>query len=1000
MHLRAGTSRQLSPHFEPQAVRATNVQWQALLDKEGIPADQADFALLQRRDILAALTDDNAAVIAGFFYRDNDGDGKYDHGEAISATLLGLPTLAGPGAPDVECHAYSFHFGPLQAGETYTLSYDVEGVEPVTVEVTARVGLNLVHLPINPTKPLIYVVPHSHFDPEWRNTYDSYVLHELIHLRDRIDVLRRQREHVFVMDEECVLRPLVDRHPELVDELRERVREGAVELKGVVTAGELLMPLGESMIRQMTDGELLASRLLGITVRPPIFWNVDNYGYTFQMPQILLKAGRPYFAVGEYIQIGPRDHKDREKQMNEVRHSNLEAWNHPDFWLEGLDGSKVLVHRSNYGFQSPGSHLPLEDLPAHQSAFNFRGGDFTHPEEELPQMLRDANTPGVCEKFTDMRTKWDWPILKSPPGSCQHIIATSEQFFHAIENDPDLPTIQSESWLKAWDGCYETRVRNRQITRHVESLLLAAEAVSSSANVAGLPSALEDLREAWYGLLISQHHDPQLCAMEPDQIHEVSQRSLDSGAWAQRVLDRSMTFLADRIATDAQPGEPVVVFNPLAWARREAVTLPASEFPAGAGVVTSAGQAVASQITTDADGQAILTFVPADVPGAGWRTFYVADGAEGSSDLSASETHLENAHVRVELVDGVVQSIIAKATNTCLFAATDAAAVNEVFVWEDEGCPTQIRPREFMTDATLLERSTQAQRTVRLVEAGPARAALEVSFAMSWGTFRQRIILQADASWVDFETDVNWYPDSDGGRRVRVAYPWAVGKARVWRDIPFGAIEWDQPDEVFPTNSWLAVGDADETVGAALVHDGPCSQQVVDEVLWQTLFRSVRVEGELGEDTPDLCGWDGPGHTALEEGASHFHHRLCVYEGNWADAAVPRNALALTMPLSARVTDTHGGELPGEQMRLAVEGDRLVHCAWKLADYRDGMVVRVFNPAGEPVEGALLVGFDVVSAEETNFREERSGELVVVDDGRIALSFGPYEIKTVRLMVR
>jgi alpha-mannosidase len=168
--------------------------------------------------------------------------------------------------------------------------------------------------------------------------------------------------------------------------------------------------------------------------------------------------------------------------------------------------------------------------------------------------------------------------------------------------------------------------------------------------------------------------------------------------------------------------------------------------------------------------------------------------------------------------------------------------------------------------------------------------------------------------------------------------------------------------------------------------------------MWQTLFRSVRIPGELGDETPDECGWDNPGHTALEEGLSQFRHRLHVHAGNWADAAVPRSALATTMPLAAQPMNRHPGELAGEHSDLALEGDRLVHCTWKQADYTEGSVVRIFNPADKPVEGALRVGFDVKAAEETNFREEHTGELSVVD-GRIALTFSPYEIKTVRLSI-
>ncbi|HDZ45353.1 MAG TPA: hypothetical protein ENH80_15590 [Phycisphaerae bacterium] len=668
---------------------------------------------------------------------------------------------------------------------------------------------------------------------------------------------------------------------------------------------------------------------------------------------------------------------------------------------QGLDGSKVLVHRSNYGTQSPGTHLPIDEMLSHNSAFNFRGGDFMPAEETLPVFLREANDPEVAAKFEGAKTPWNWDVLKSPAGSCQHIIATSEQFYRAIENDPDLPTIQSESWLGFWDGCYETRARSRQISRRVECQLLTAEAISSGATLAGLPSALEDIREAWYGLLISHHHDPQLAVMGPYEIFEVMQRNMDSGRWAKRIIDRSTKFLTDRIATDAQPGTPVVVFNPVAWQASSVVEIDA-DATGDVRVVDPAGNEAPLQIVSDADGNTSLAFLAGEMPGAGWRTYYVQAGqASGAAmGVSVSEECIENEHVRVELADGLVQKIIETTTGKCLFAANDTAAVNELFVWDDEGCPAQIRPYDFMNTAKLLTRSSQVDRDVCVSEAGPARAAVDVSFAMEWGTFRQRIILQAGAPWVDFETHVEWFPEAEGGRRIRAAFPWAAGDAKVRRDIPFGVIDWEPTDTIIPTNSWLGLADEQETVGAAMIHDGTCSQQVRDNLMWQTLFRSTRVPGDIKDDKPDPpCGWDVSGDTALEEGAGIYRQRLVVHTGTWQQAAVPQRALEFTMPMSTVAADRHGGELAGEKSDLAVEGDGLVVCAWKQSDFTDGTVVRVYNTTGQAVSGALTLGFDVSEADETNFREEHTGALTI-QDGRIALEFGPYEIKTVRLAAR
>jgi len=982
--------------FTPEFLAATNADWAELLGRYGIAAEQAAFPLLAKRDILAALEgSESTAVLAGFLYRDLDGDGAFTPGEQLTATVLGLPTLSGADPAPPQAQADCFWFSPLPADETVTVVYEVEGAEPFRQELQLQAGLNLLHVPVKPTKPLTYVVVHSHFDPEWRSTYQSYILRELPQVIERLDGLHDQPEQVFSLDEECVIRPLIDRHPEVVDELRQRIVEGVWEPKGIICAGELLMPLGESMIRQMTEGEQLISSMLGMEIRPTTFWNVDNYGINLQLPQILAKAGRKYCNLGEYIRVEPRPHDGRERQMNEIPHSDPRAWEQTEFWLEGLDGSKVLVHRSNYGGEPHGAPMPPENVLGHQSVFNHYGGDFMPLDRKLPDFLRELNDPVQAAQYDNRMTEWGWELLTNPGGSCSFIITTSEPFFRAIENDPDVPTVQTESRLGFWTGCYESRARSRQVSRQVECQLLAAESLSSSALVAGMPSSRDDLREAWYDLLISHHHDPQLTVMGPFQIHEVIQRSLDAGRVGQRVIDRSAEFLARQIKTTGRKGQPVVVFNPLAWGRSALVTLDVDKDTKR--VIDHEGKPVPAQRVTDADGRNGLTFLADNVPGAGWRTYYLrARGTKAKTKLSATPTQLENKHVRVELADGLVRSIVEKSSGQTLFAANDAAAINELFVWEDEGCIAQVRPVDFMDSAKLLTRSSQVKRAVSVIEKGPARATVEVAFEMDWGIFRQRISLEAGARWVDFETFVDWRPAPEGCRRVRAAFPSAITNATVWRDIPFGVTEWEQSDVIQPINSWMGLSDEADTIGAALIHDGPCSQQTRNDVLWQTLFRSIRMPGKIEDDQADSCGWDVSGDTALEEGPNTYRQRLVVFSGTWQDAGVPQKALAFTTPLAACETDTHKGVLPNEHANLVIEPADLVACAWKQSDFGGETIVRVYNPTDRDVAGVLQVGFEVAEAGETNFREEPTGKLAI-HDGRIELPFSPYEIKTIRL---
>lgn len=927
------------------------------------------------------------AIITGFFYRDLNNDKHYSLGEEITATLLGKPYLEGSNPPLAKLYSNCFLFAPLKVDQKYILHYNVDGFESFSQEISTSAGLNIINIPISPQKFLVYVQPHSHFDPEWRATYQEYLDIEIPQLLKRLNLLKKEPGHCFSLDEECATRPLIELHPEIKEELKQRILEGVVEPKGIITAGELTMPLGESMIRQMIDGENLISELLGIVIRPEVFWNIDNYGINYQLPQILSKAKRKYLVLGEY------NHPSTPERLP---FSNPLVWEYPEFWFEGLDGSKVLVHRSGYcegGTQ--GSHIPKEQILSHKSIFHFHGCDFSPPDTDLLEKLKKNNDANSEFKY---------------------IIATSRQFFKAVEKSPELPTFRTESYIGRWTGSFESRIKGRQLNRQLEYLILSIEALSTIGNIVGMSDIKNDLREAWYLLLINHHHDPQLTIMssrpatDPNSLfEEVLHRYIQVRNKLENIQEKILDFLINKIKTNKYSGIPIVIFNSLAWNRSKTFELDLpNKFHSKIkdNKAISISDTYGKQYKIQINGEKVL-FHAKDVPALGWQTYYLQDNTINTNLKSknhdyvikspavfACEDFLENNHIRLELEEGMLKKIIKKSDGQSIFETKSEAGINEIFIWQDLGCIARVKPIDFMKSASLVGRSSKVEREVKVVEEGPKRATIEVSFNLDWGKFKQKIILESDARWIHFNTQIDWQPDPKGGRRIRVSFPSALKNLQVWRDIPFAVIPWKQTETIQPVNSWIGISNTEEDQGAALIHQGTCSTQVSKDILWMTLFRSVIVPEKEGEDN---CVWDIPGDKALEEGLNNYHYWIYPYNTDWQTAHVQQAAIEVNTPLYGLKTDRHPGNLEDTRSILSIAPKDLVVSAFKVANYTNSSIIRIYNPTTKQVKGLINAGFRIKIAEETDFREQKIQTLKIKND-KVSLFFKPYEIKTIRLV--
>ena len=987
-------------HTRYSVNKAVEARWDGIVATARASHDETGFPAIVREGIVAAL-DGGAeggaavAVIAGFFYRDLNANGDYDPGEELEAALLGAPSIGGADIAPAMAHN-CYWFGPLESGETYTVRYDVDGAKQVERTVTAVAGLNLLHLPVVPVKRLVHVVVHSHFDTEWVYTYEECLQRvEIPNINQRLDLLERYPAHIFCMDEECVTLPFLERsNDRYAGLLRRGILEGTIEPKGIITQQELIMPYGEALIRNITMGEILLSELVGDDIRPTAYWSVDQYGISFQMPQILAKAGRPYFLSGEYVGpgYGPACAFER------IPFSNPKVFDCPDYWLEGLDGSRVLVHRSQYA-KAEVEPPPFTTDASLDTEMVCQGWDNYPPDPQLVDKVKKLNA-------SDERYRY--------------IVTSSPSFFKVSEKVPDLPVLETESFITYWSGVYETRIAGRLQNRHLENTMLSVEPVATFAHLEGMsyPSTLFD---AWYLLLLNQHHDPLMTPMATPALFDnaVTARYDSARALLEGAKKSVLSWLGIDIVTNERDGQPVIVFNPYPSVRTAIVE---AEVPGGlslAEVRDNRGRAYAAQVVGSTRSSTTLAIQAEDLPAAGWRTFYITAGVvEGESSLkgiavSASERGLENEHVRIDIENGKILRIIEKDTGTEVMRADESAGINEVIIWKDEGCISVIRPVDsedivcFVKnpDAVVVGRSGDvSDPVVEVLEAGPVRGVVKISYSLDYGRFIQYVSLESGSRVVRFKADVEWDPVGKvspyDGRRIRVAFNTTYNDADIHCDIPFGVIRWEQSETIRPINSWLEAGSGD--TGVAFCHNGPPSIQVVDDTVYMTLFRSV-TEPEYDKEDPLRCHWDNPEDEAIDPGRHVIDYSVYVHPGDWRSAQTPAVVRRINREVYVRVANRHGSVeeplRPGERSFLSLEPADLVVAAFKPTEYSDdGAIIRFFNPTDAAVDATLSLGLPHVEVSKVNFREEF--ESAVEGEGPYSIRVAPHEIVTVKAVAR
>jgi alpha-mannosidase len=572
-----------------------------------------------------------------------------------------------------------------------------------------------------------------------------------------------------------------------------------------------------------------------------------------------------------------------------VTWSETNRFPHDLFWWEGLDGSRVLAHT----FDNPISGYNGEARPGCVAPTwaNFRAKS-RHPETLLAIGYGDGGGGPTPQWIDNERLMRELPAL--PHARWTRV----DDFFaraHASAAAGDAtPTWRGEIYLELHRATLTTQSGVKRRHRRAEAALLTAETAASLAHLLGAP-APESLEPHWRVLLKNQFHDI-LPGSSVREVYQDAEAELDGVIAAARARQRqALTAIAENAPKGALD-DALVVVNPSLSPRPLRLTLDDGAFVAA--------DATIPPLAITVVGRAALA------PPVG---------------LSIDKRRLENATLKVGIGDdGTIASLVHKPTRREALAGRG----NQLWLYPQD------KPRAW--DAWDVEED-YAQRgeewrgfdSIAIVEDNPHRVALRVE--RSWRSSRivQTYALCANGRRLDIETFIDW---RDRRVLLRSLTPAAVRAERASFECAFGAVtrpthrntSWDEAQFEVAGHRFADLSEAG--FGLALLNDAKYGHSARDDILGLSLVRSPVLPDPLAD-----------------EGEQRFVYGLMPHAGAWHEGGVREEAEDLNQPL---LVAPARGLAPGTWTPLGGDGLAAGLGALKSAEDGDGLILRVYEPAG------------------------------------------------------
>jgi len=883
----------------------------------------------------------------------------------------------------------------------------------VSAQQAAAPGPNL----SDPNHATLYVVGYAHLDTEWRWEYPQTISEFLPKtLHNNFALFEKYPHYIFNFSGANRYRMIKEYYPADYLKLRGYVAAGRWFPAGSsMEEGDVNSPSAESIIRQVLYGNNWFRREFGKASAE--FMLPDCFGFPASLPSILSHAGVRGFSTQKLTwgSSAPAGGPDSPEKTPRGTPFNVGLW-------FGPDGKSVIaaLNPGDYSgsitedlSKSPGSPAdpnarknPI-DWPARVQRNGQVSGVFADyhyygtgdtggsPNEASVRLMEGIQTGSLTKPTPDINlgmNKFNRSTEKVNAPRLNVISATADQMFLDIKPNQisRLPRYSGDMELTNHSaGSLTSEAYQKRWNRKNELLADAAEKASIAAEwLGGRPYPLKRLNDAWTLVMGGHFHDIMAGTATPKSYEYAWNDQVLAMNQFAGVLTSATEAVASGMNTQAK-GTAVVVYNPLSVQREDVVEANisfANGSPKSVRVFGPDGKETPAQIA----GAKILFLAKSRAAGFSVYDVQPAGSSDSTSSLKVDESSLENARYLVKLDrNGDVSSIFDKNVQKELLAAPVRLALqtekpHDWPAWNMDWTDQQKPPRAFVDGPA----------KIRVVERGPVRVAIEVERESEGSRYVQTIRLSAgDAgNRVEFSNVIDW---KTSAAALKATFPLTASNPEATYNWDIGTIKRGNNDEQkfeVPSHQWFDLTDKSGTYGVTVLSDCKYGSDKPDD---STLRLTLIYTPGIGEGNGKSYG----DQTTQDWGNHEFVFGLAGHSGDWRQAQTDWQAQRLNQPLIAFETASHQGALGKEFSLLNVNNSRVRVLALKKAEESDEVIVRLVELDGRP-QHDVRIGFaaPILAAREVNGQEQPVGQ-ASVRGGVLDTEFGPYQPRTFALKV-